>query len=196
VLNQHVTSESAKALIRDLASSGIRAESPQCDVSNVPELERVIAHYSETMPPIKGCMQGVLNLQDSLFGSMTYQQWLKVIDPRVKGTQALYSLLGKKLDFFILFSSATGILGEIGQANYAVSNTFLDRFALLHGSQSRPIISLDLGYLEFAGTVAESEFLIEQFCDGSSGSDVASTLDYYIWSSVFPMHFRASSSLA
>jgi hypothetical protein len=41
-----------------------------------------------------------------------------------------------------------------------------------------------------------TKIMREAYCDGSSGSDVASTLDHHIWSSVFPMRFRASSSLA
>ncbi|KAJ4303246.1 hypothetical protein N0V90_002139 [Kalmusia sp. IMI 367209] len=178
------SSQAAQDMILELTASGARIESPVCDISNFLQLENVFQNCTSMMPPIKGCMQGVLTLQDAIFEHMSHKQWTSVIDSRVKGTRILYSLLGKSLDFFILFSSATGILGMAGQANYAASNTFLDGFATRYGNQALPIISLDLGYLEFAGTIAESAVLLERFKSKTymppiSEATMLSLLDYY-----------------
>ena len=44
------------------------------------------------------------------------------------GSAILHQLsLSMDLDFFIMFSSISGILGNVGQAAYAAANTFLDQ---------------------------------------------------------------------
>jgi acyl carrier protein len=90
---------------------------------------------------------------------MTYEQWNIPIKGRVQGTRNLHSILPKELDFFVLLSSVCGIFGNPSQANYAASSTYLDAFANCFSSSSAPIVSLDLGYMQFSGTLAESQAL-------------------------------------
>ena len=53
-----------------------------------------------------------------------------MLAPKVAGTVALdQALATDELDFFVLFSSLAGELGDFGQGAYAVGNSFCDRFA-------------------------------------------------------------------
>lgn len=90
---------------------------------------------------------------------MTYEEWNVTLGARVQGTQNLHSLLPRKLDFFLLLSSVCGVAGMVSQANYAASSTYLDAFAHCHSTSAAPIYALDLGWMEFSGTVAESQAL-------------------------------------
>ncbi len=38
------------------------------------------------------------------------------------------------LDFFVIFSSITGVMGNIGQADYATANAFVDQYAYYRNS--------------------------------------------------------------
>lgn len=53
-----------------------------------------------------------------------------VVRPKINGTVVLDALTrGEKLDFFILFSSMTSLLGGPGQSDYTAANAFLDAYA-------------------------------------------------------------------
>jgi NAD(P)-dependent dehydrogenase (short-subunit alcohol dehydrogenase family) len=53
-----------------------------------------------------------------------------VLAPKVTGTRVLERVLaGRPLDFFMLCSSLTGVLGGVGQVDYCGANAYLDAFA-------------------------------------------------------------------
>lgn len=56
---------------------------------------------------------------------------MTAIKPKVQGTRNLDDAFGSShsLDFFIMLSSITSILGKSGQSNYAVGNSYQDAFA-------------------------------------------------------------------
>lgn len=88
--------------------------------------------------------------------NMEYEEWTAVLAPKVQGTWNLHNVLGDtQLDFFVLFSSLSGICGLSGQTNYAAANTFLDSFARYR--QSRGLIAsvLDIGFMGDVGYVFE-----------------------------------------
>ena len=82
-----------------------------------------------------------------------------MLEPRVQGAWNLHNVLLAskiKLDFFVLLSSASGILGNPGQSAYAASNTFLDAFARYRRNIQLPASSIDLGLVEGIGYVSRN----------------------------------------
>ena len=91
-----------------------------------------------------------------LFEQAVYSDWTDVVRPKVDGAWNLHrTLLNQKLDFFIMLSSISGIIGNRGQAAYAAANSFLDEFAQYRVSKGLPATSLDLGVVKEIGFVAE-----------------------------------------
>lgn len=89
---------------------------------------------------------------------MTAEQFRSVILPKVYGTQHLVdNLPPRNLDFFIMLSSVCGIVGGLGQGNYAAASGFQDSYARHMTSVGEPTTCLDLGWIQGAGYVEETE---------------------------------------
>lgn len=93
---------------------------------------------------------------------MEHKQWNNAIRPKVLGTRNLHTQFGSTLDFFVMLSSATGVLGNTSQANYAAGGTFQDAFARYRTSQGLPAVSIDLGMVKSVGYVAETKGVAER----------------------------------
>ncbi|QSZ30469.1 hypothetical protein DSL72_000023 [Monilinia vaccinii-corymbosi] len=152
-------SQEAIKLVQELTSQGVHVETPCCDVSDADSVAAVISHYTEVMPPIKGCVQCSMVLKDSIFENMTFEDWETAIKPRISGSWNLHTLLPDNMDFFLLLSSVGGLIGYAGQANYAAGSTYMDALARYRINHGQKAVSLDLGWMESAGAIAESEFL-------------------------------------
>lgn len=77
---------------------------------------------------------------------MTAENFKTAIRPKVDGTLNLSEAFdGPSLEFFIMLSSVSNILGGISQANYAAGNAFQDEFAHSHRDSKTYYLSLSLG---------------------------------------------------
>lgn len=59
-----------------------------------------------------------------------------------------YALDDVNLDFFILSSSLSGVIGRAGQANYAAASTFLQAFSQYRHGLKLPCSVIDIGVME------------------------------------------------
>lgn len=58
-------SEAAKELVTKLELDGVQVYAPQCDISDEAALKEVVKRVQETMPPIRGCIQGTMVVEVS-----------------------------------------------------------------------------------------------------------------------------------
>lgn len=101
-----------------------------CDVSSGIETEALIRRIKDRFGKITGVIHGAGVIQDSYIVNKTPEEINKVFAPKIQGTQNLdQAMQNEKLDFFILFSSLAAIAGNIGQADYASANSWMDAFA-------------------------------------------------------------------
>lgn len=104
-------------------------------------------------------------LRDQSFQRMTIDDWNGAMRPKVNGTWNLHNVTQEKeleLDFFMLFSSLSGVLGQPGQGNYAAASAFLDAFAQHRTSLELPCTSLDIGAMEGVGYLTENQTLLNK----------------------------------
>ncbi|KAI0844177.1 hypothetical protein F5Y00DRAFT_274402 [Daldinia vernicosa] len=150
-----VRTPAAKKLVSKLENDGVCVYAPQCDISDPGAVQSVVRHAHANMPPIRGCIQGSMVVENRVFREYTLQEFQSSIDPKVKGTWNLHQHLPSGLDFFVLLSSLAGVHGATSQSSYAAASSFLDAFARFRHSQGEHCVSLDLGIVANIGYIAE-----------------------------------------
>ncbi|KAI1734393.1 polyketide synthase PksD [Xylaria scruposa] len=157
------TTNTVNSMIEELRRQGIVVATPKCDVSVAESFTEALEPYNKTMPPIRGCINAAMVLNDSTFDNLTHAQWEQTIRSKAHTSWNLHALLPRDLDFFILLSSVSGIIGNPGQSNYAAGCTFQDSLAYYRNFNCQTAVSIDLGVVRGAGVVAESESLQNRF---------------------------------
>jgi NADPH:quinone reductase-like Zn-dependent oxidoreductase len=140
--------------LTDLKAKGVDARTFSCDISHEEDVAKMMDACSQQMPPIKGLVQCAMVLKDTIFEKMTHDDWAAGTRVKINGTWNLHSLAPKDLDFFIMLSSISGIIGNAGQANYNAGNIFQDNLAHHRCSLGLKGTALDLGAVLDVGYLA------------------------------------------
>lgn len=100
------------------------------DVTDRAQMQAVLQQARQRFGPLHGVIHAAGTLDDGLMQLKEPAAALGVMAPKVQGTLLLDDLLsGEGLDFFILCSSVSAVLGLQGQADYTAANAFMDAFA-------------------------------------------------------------------
>ncbi|GAB1318217.1 Polyketide synthase (Fragment) [Madurella fahalii] len=178
------TSPHSQALRDELTALGANVATRNCDASDMASLKAVLADCARTMPPVRGVIHGGMVLDDSILERMTPAQWQAALSPKVAATLNLEALF-PSLDFYILLSSATGVIGSASQSNYAAGGAFQDAVARRRAAARLPCVAIDLGMVAGIGFVAESDAalanrLLESGHRPLSESEVLQLVDYAV----------------
>jgi acyl transferase domain-containing protein/short-subunit dehydrogenase/acyl carrier protein len=142
--------EGAGDLRDELAGLGAAVEIAACDASDRQSLARLLAERRVT-----GVVQVAGVLDDGVVQALSDERLDTVLRPKVDAAWNLHELTrDHEVSAFVLFSSAAGVFGNAGQANYAAANVFLDALAQERRSQGLPAISLAWGPWAQDGSMA------------------------------------------
>jgi myxalamid-type polyketide synthase MxaE and MxaD len=144
--------------VRMLESLGASVHTPSFDVADRDEVKRFIdGFHAEGWPQIRGVFHAAGIVEDQLMLRLDPDSVERVLRPKVAGAQALHeATLGLALDFFTLFSSASSILGQFGQAAYAAGNAYMDHLAHWRRAQGLPATTINWGPWAEVGLYARS----------------------------------------
>ncbi|ARF57987.1 type I polyketide synthase [Streptomyces gilvosporeus] len=189
-------------LIGELHELGATVDIVAADVADRDAVRALLARVPADRP-LTAVVHSAGVLADGVLGSLTRDRLDRALAPKVDAALNLHELtrdLG--LGAFILFSSAAGVIGNAGQANYAAGNAFLDALAHHRRAQGLPASSLAWGLWEERSGMADGlsddefkELLRPGFAGLSSKEglalfDTACGLDAPL---VVPMRFDAAA---
>ena len=104
-------------------------------------------------------------LHDTSLETMTYDQMVQVLRPKVIGTRLLDDIFyDDPLDFFIMFSSLASVFGNSGQSNYSAANMFMMSIAAQRRQRGVTASVIDIGAVMGTGYMARevSEDVLDQ----------------------------------
>ncbi|KAL1801719.1 hypothetical protein ACET3X_002061 [Alternaria dauci] len=129
------------------------------DVTNNDGLKAAYTEIKSTMPPIGGVINGAMVLRDRPFLDTSYDDFEAVLAPKIPGTRNLDELFGEDqpLDFFIMLSSATSIVGNIGQSAYSAANHYMASLVRRRRSRGLAGSVVVIGFLTGLGYIFRSD---------------------------------------
>ena len=120
-----------QALLDDLAAAPGRLEYRSLDLTNLEQVKQLVAGIVQRHGRLDGVLHSAGMIADNFILKKSPAEFSRVLAPKVAGSfnldQATHDIA---LDFFVMFSSISGAMGNAGQADYATANGFMDQFAI------------------------------------------------------------------
>ena len=139
----------AVAAVRALEAAGATVRLAGADVADADQLASFFARFkAEGWPAIRGVVHGAGVARLDALEQMQPEQLSDVLHAKARGAWLLHQSFSREeipLDFFVLFSSFSTLLGSPGLAHYAAANSFLDALAHYRRSAGLPALAVNWG---------------------------------------------------
>lgn len=154
---KHSVSRKIRA-VQKLEELGAEVLVVAADVANQAEMQGAVAEANSRFGRIDGVLHAAGVIEDAVVGMKDPASVDRVFSPKIHGTLVLEeALAGCKLDFFVLFSSTSSLLGLVGQVDYTAANAFLNAFAHSRNRDgSGATLAVDWGIWKDVGMAAGS----------------------------------------
>jgi myxalamid-type polyketide synthase MxaB len=136
----------AEEQLAKIRAAGSEVLVRQADIANRDSVARLLADVRQTLPPLRGVFHAAGVLDDGMLVQQTADRFATVLRPKVEGSLILDELTREdQLEQFVLFSSASAILGSAAQGAYAAGNAFMDALAHARRAAGLPGLSVNWG---------------------------------------------------
>jgi NAD(P)-dependent dehydrogenase (short-subunit alcohol dehydrogenase family)/acyl carrier protein len=116
------------------------------DVGDESQVDELLGRIRTELPPLAGVAHLAGVLDDALLPQQSVERFRTVLAPKAFGAYHLDRLTkNDDLDFFIVSSSVSSLLGSPGQANYATANALLDGLVAERKAQGLPATGVNFG---------------------------------------------------
>lgn len=116
--------------LKEMENAGSKILLHDVDISKPGDVRSVFDGLREEFGRINGVVHAAGIAGGGLLLNMDIEALKKILLPKVWGTWALDKATeNDHLDFFVLFSSALTLVGDIGRSDYVAANSYLDAFA-------------------------------------------------------------------
>jgi NAD(P)-dependent dehydrogenase (short-subunit alcohol dehydrogenase family)/acyl carrier protein len=141
--------------VAELEAAGVVVRVYQGDVADRDLLAAVLGEIRATQPPLRGVVHAASAIDDRLTADFDPADIDAVLHPKLDGALALDALTrDDPIELFLMFSSATTLLGAPGQGAYVAANMALEALARQRHAEGRPALTVAWGPIADAGYLA------------------------------------------
>jgi acyl transferase domain-containing protein/short-subunit dehydrogenase/acyl carrier protein len=141
-----------EAMYQKLQDKSKGAECIKLDISVENEVSDLFAKIKSSHKPLGGIFHLAGVLSDGSILKQNENSFSQVIGPKVKGAFYLHKYSkDQPVDYFVLFSSVSALLGAPGQINYSYANAFLNSMTEYRRLENLPCLSVNWGPVAGAG---------------------------------------------
>ncbi|GBQ06512.1 type I polyketide synthase [Saccharibacter floricola] len=137
--------EAFQQLSTTAQSMGCEVVPHQADVTHQAEMSALVSSLKEGPKPLRGVFHAAGVIDDVMLPNLEADAIARVLAPKVQGGHVLdEACRGVELDYFVLYSSFTTEIGNIGQSVYIAANSYLN--ALAERRRQRGEVALAVGW--------------------------------------------------
>ncbi len=134
----------AEAVAQQIRAAGGEAVSNSESVASLGAVQRMVEQAKDQFGGLNAIVNPAGILRDTMLHKMTEEDWDRVIEVHLRGSwnvvRASIELFREQKDgAYVLFTSTSGLIGNIGQANYAAAKmgiVGLSRIAAMEGARN------------------------------------------------------------
>lgn len=154
LLSRNIPSKSAQQAIQEIEALDTKVLFMPCDVAQATQVKQAFDFLIKNKRQIKGVIHAAGVATPILCQDLTPQSLHHMFDAKVQGAWNLHEQTKElDLDFFVLYSSVSSVIGSAQLAHYSAANAFLDGLATYRRTRSLPAISINWGPWESGGLV-------------------------------------------
>jgi myxalamid-type polyketide synthase MxaC len=139
-------SASAERAAETLELAGATVRMVRCDIGVREDVLALIAEIDGGDWPLRGIVHAAGWVRDSLVINLQADDVRRTMASKARGAWHLHRATERRaLDFFVMFSSISSVLGAPGQASHAAANGFLDGLAWHRRARGLAALTVDWG---------------------------------------------------
>ncbi len=151
LLGRHKADIELNERISQLAAIGVKVLTQSADVADMLSLTSALNDAMLQLPIICGVFHLAGVLDDGVLVQQDVLRLKTVMNPKLAGAWNLHQIMAEREpDFFVCFSSVAGLIGSMGQSNYAAANAAMD--ALMAWRQAQGLHGLSIQWGPWANT--------------------------------------------
>ena len=144
------------------------------NVTDCESFRNAVESIPEELLPVHGVIHAAGTLKDGMISEASWEDYQFVMNPKVTGSVNISNVMElEQMDFFLMISSITSIVGNMGQSNYAVSNYFMNQFAIYLQKQGVNAYSVCWGPWNGGGMANDSTVTTNISSMGMSNIEIA-----------------------
>ncbi len=145
-----------------LAETGCVVHVVAADVADPQAMAAVFQQFGTVWRPLRGIVHAAVQMSSAPIVGLEADQLDSMRHGKIDATRVLHRLSEPHaLDFFLLYSSTTALLGVHGLSHYAAANQYLDAMAHYRAARGLPALSISWGtwdVMRVASTEARATF--------------------------------------